>query len=227
MNTKNYFTLQKTELYISLLCIVIFSVGVFLHILPQFQEFAYSSTSPLLFFFDAASLICIAVVLSKKDKTVFFAWLLIAYSISFSAEALGVKTGLIFGAYRYSDVLGYKFLNVPVVIGLNWCVLVLAGYSFLSRFIKSKMAIVIFNALLLSIFDFFMEPVAIGLNYWQWEQVAVPLQNYLAWFLISLLLTFMLILAKLRYRALFAESYLFIQMGFFMALNAMFRFQIL
>ena len=34
-------------------------------------------------------------------------------------------------------------------------------------------------------FDLTMEPAAIALGYWTWEQGAVPLANYLSWFLLG------------------------------------------
>jgi putative membrane protein len=34
-------------------------------------------------------------------------------------------------------------------------------------------------------FDWIMEPVAIRLDYWTWAGGDIPLQNYLAWFLIA------------------------------------------
>jgi putative membrane protein len=36
--------------------------------------------------------------------------------------------------------------------------------------------------------DFLIEPVAIKYDYWAWAEVAVPVQNYIAWFFISLVL---------------------------------------
>jgi putative membrane protein len=35
--------------------------------------------------------------------------------------------------------------------------------------------------------DILIEPVAIELNYWHWDAVAVPIENYLAWFVLSAL----------------------------------------
>jgi putative membrane protein len=43
-------------------------------------------------------------------------------------------------------------------------------------------------ALLMTFFDFMMEPAAIKLGYWTWIEVEVPLQNYVAWFILGGLL---------------------------------------
>ena len=36
--------------------------------------------------------------------------------------------------------------------------------------------------------DFFIEPIAISLDFWSWKYDTIPLQNYLGWFLIAFLL---------------------------------------
>ena len=43
---------------------------------------------------------------------------------SFFVEALGVNTGRIFGAYSYGRTLGPALLNTPLIIGLNWFLLI-------------------------------------------------------------------------------------------------------
>jgi putative membrane protein len=37
----------------------------------------------------------------------------------FFIEAIGVNTGLIFGNYVYKTTLGWKFLETPLIIGVN------------------------------------------------------------------------------------------------------------
>jgi putative membrane protein len=41
----------------------------------------------------------------------------------FFIEAIGVNTGLIFGNYVYKTTLGWKFLETPLIIGVNWILL--------------------------------------------------------------------------------------------------------
>ena len=47
----------------------------------------------------------------------------IIFTIGFFIEVIGVKTGLLFGVYHYGDSLGLKWLNVPLVMGINWILL--------------------------------------------------------------------------------------------------------
>ena len=48
------------------------------------------------------------------------AFSLITIVISFTSEAVGVATGLIFGAYHYTDLLGPKLLGVPPMIQIGY-----------------------------------------------------------------------------------------------------------
>jgi putative membrane protein len=43
------------------------------------------------------------------------AFSLITVVVSFASEVVGVATGLIFGAYHYTDQLGPKLLGVPPI----------------------------------------------------------------------------------------------------------------
>jgi putative membrane protein len=37
----------------------------------------------------------------------------------------------------------------------------------------------------MTLFDFFMEKAAVKLNYWTWESGTIPIQNYIAWFVLG------------------------------------------
>lgn len=104
-------------------------------------------------------------------------------------EVLGVHTGKIFGSYYYGDTLGYKIAAVPLLMGVNWVILIFSiGQMMKSLKIRNSILASLFGALLLIIFDFFMEPVAMKFDYWQWDWHEVPLQNYIAWFIVSVIL---------------------------------------
>jgi putative membrane protein len=36
--------------------------------------------------------------------------------------------------------------------------------------------------------DYFVEPVAMALGFWHWENDVIPLQNYMMWFITSLVI---------------------------------------
>ena len=114
---------------------------------------------------------------------VFYA--LLAALTGLVVEVLGVHTGLIFGTYHYGETLGFKVFEVPLLIGVNWFVLtycagIVANPLPLPTVLKAAAA-----AALVTLLDFLIEPVAMRNDFWSWQSHVVPLQNYVAWFLIS------------------------------------------
>lgn len=118
--------------------------------------------------------------------------------IGFTAEVVGVKTGLIFGDYSYGSTLGFRWMNVPLTIGINWMSLVFCAYSFLNI---EKLPILfrsILAGLIIVVFDYYLEPVAIRYDWWCWEHDYIPFQNYFAWFLLVFLMTLGLSALKVK-----------------------------
>jgi putative membrane protein len=114
------------------------------------------------------------------DKKFIFAFFSIAL-LGFIIEVVGVKTGLIFGKYSYGNGLGYKFLNVPLVISINWAMLICAGIKVVSRIFTNKITVLAVAALLVTGIDLLIEQVAPKLDFWQFEGGLPDLQNYLSW----------------------------------------------
>ena len=61
-----------------------------------------------------------------EDKIKMLRFFIFAFSIGFLVEVIGVNYGIIFGNYTYGSVLGFKVLNVPLMIGVNWFFLSIA-----------------------------------------------------------------------------------------------------
>jgi len=107
----------------------------------------------------------------------------------FLVELLGVKTGKIFGSYYYGDTLGFKIAAVPILMGVNWVILIFSTGQMIKSFkIKNSIIAALLGGVCLILFDFFLEPVAMKFNYWQWDWHEIPLQNYVAWFIVSVIL---------------------------------------
>lgn len=119
---------------------------------------------------------------------------------SFFIEAAGVNTGKIFGVYTYGKTLGPALLNTPVIIGLNWFLLIYCT-NVISRqlwnlmpemdpgsstALKKFLFIVVTGSLLMVLYDLLLEPAAMRLDMWSWEGDRIPVQNYLSWFGFSL-----------------------------------------
>ncbi len=144
-----------------------------------------------------------------------------AYLISFIAECIGVNTGIPFGEYTYHEVLGYKILETPLLIGINWLMLLLASRSVVERFFgKRSILFQIFLASLIMVgLDFLIEPIAIEYRFWTWADADIPWNNYLSWFILAFGLHYLQRKMLPAYSNLSADVLLLLQVLFFGTLN--------
>lgn len=115
-----------------------------------------------------------------------------AWAVGYFAEVAGVSTGVIFGEYAYGDVFGWKILETPLLIGVNWAMLVYIACETTSRYLPSQWPVGIkwgIASLLPVLLDILIEPVAIQTGMWHWYGKTPPLQNYLGWYAVSLLIS--------------------------------------
>jgi putative membrane protein len=177
--------LSKQHLIMALFCIV-YLVGI-IGFFASFLRAIWLPMSGLILY-----LTTIGVIASSKQKGKLLLFLLIAFCIGFASEVIGVQTGILFGDYNYGTNLGFKFLGVPIVIGLLWGVLAVSSASCVAQFpILKKQASFVAALLMLGI-DYIMEPVAIASDFWSWNGAAVPLWNYICWFGIAWILQIIL-----------------------------------
>ena len=128
-----------------------------------------------------------------------FAALVIAF-FSYGVEALGVNSGFPFGLYRYTDVL-FPILpgGVPLPVVFAWLMIIIAVRSIAVRpplLVGGRWIIsTLVSALLATLLDLVLEPVAFHLErYWIWlapgniNYYGIPLMNFVAWFIVSLVL---------------------------------------
>lgn len=137
----------------------------------------------------------------------------------FFIEALGVNTGLIFGSYTYGNTLGPGVFGTPFLIGLNWLMLIYIVSQIMRYTMLSTFAQLILGATLMTGYDAFLEPVAMATNMWNWSGQEIPIQNYLAWFVISLVFLSFFKFFKTEYNNPVATRLLAVQMLFFVLLN--------
>ena len=101
-------------------------------------------------------------------------------------EFLGVNYDLFFGSYEYGNNLGYKIGGVPIIMSINWLVLIFLTGSFTEKIIPNSLPLkVIFASLLMVFIDIFLEICAPKLDYWKFNEEIVPMSNYNSWFIIS------------------------------------------
>jgi putative membrane protein len=167
--------------------------------------------------FITAALIFHEVWLSSRHPWRVLIWL---FSLGMAVEILGVQTGFPFGEYSYGTVLGPRLAGVSVIIGLNWFYLVVSSVALLRWIgVVNVWQTMVSASLILAGVDFLIEPVAINLDYWQWEAVSVPLSNYIAWFVVSLPLVYLYQRFTPDPPVLFPAKVLLLQVVFFSVLQ--------
>jgi len=123
---------------------------------------------------------------------------LIFFLTGIFVEWLGVNFSLLFGAYQYGNNLGTKVGGVPILIGVNWAILVLISGQIANKIHVSRWFKILIGASLMVILDFFMEVPAPHFDFWMFEGGIAPLRNYIAWFAIAALLHLVYQLLKIQ-----------------------------
>lgn len=195
--------------------IIYYAIGLVGMIIPATHEI-FKDLTP----FSLLLSIFLLYLCHDKFSTRFWLTSLLILVLGFLAEAVGVETGRIFGEYHYGDTLGPKLFHAPLVIGVNWLMLVYCSLYIVRRFIETSYFRAIVAAAMMVVFDFALEPSAIALDMWSWTEGAVPLQNYLAWFIIAFLFNSLADHLQLPAREnKLAFPLFFVQMVFFIALD--------
>ena len=142
-------------------------------------------TAPLFLFLAAA----IVIITADKDQR--FPLLLVGI-LGFTAEVIGVYSGVIFGSYEYTEALSPNVLEVPLVMVSAWLVLVAYVWQMLTRLVYARWKLVVLAGIWMTVIDLVLDPLAAGdLGYWTWTgsgiYYGIPDHNFLGWFLISVI----------------------------------------
>jgi putative membrane protein len=134
-------------------------------------------------------------VLITLTLVVGFTWLV---------EALGQSTGLLFGAYFYTDALQPQLGGVPLLIPLAWMMMLAPAwgvaesilrplYSRLGRFYN--LAFAALAGLAFTAWDLYLDPQMVTRGLWVWESpggyFGIPWSNYFGWWISAALLTWL------------------------------------
>ena len=137
-------------------------------------------------------LLIMFVIIGYSHRTMnqdFWVFTGMIFLIGFAAEWIGVHKGWLFGSYTYGETLGIKADGIPLTIGVVWF-LVVYSTGVLMQYSRIKYALirVIVGAGILVGLDKLIEPIAIKFDYWHWDWHEIPVQNYVAWFIVSVIL---------------------------------------
>jgi len=171
----------------------------------------------------AVNLLSTAAILLWLDKWLHAKAFFIIAILGWCIEWLGVHTEVIFGTYSYGENLGWKWSDIPLVIGINWALLVISFYqTFLlvwpnhSLFVRASLTATGMVAL-----DALIESAAPRMDFWSFDTPYPPLQNFIAWWVVTFLLVLLIHFLK-GWEKKASHSYglvfLFIQFVFFFLL---------
>jgi len=118
-------------------------------------------------------------------------------------EAVGVATGVPFGAYAYTDALGPRIAGVPVVVPLAWTWMAWPAWLAAVRLVHHPAARVLVAGAGLAAWDVFLDPQMVAAGYWTWPDPSpglpgvpsVPLRNYAAWLAVAVAMMALLALS--------------------------------
>jgi len=138
--------------------------------------------------------------------------------LGFAVEVVGVHTQLIFGQYDYGSTLGLKLWEVPLLIAVNWLMMVAMTGAMVANLPLGHLAQAALAATLMVILDFLIEPIAIVLDFWDWYLHEIPVQNFIAWWIVGFLLHYFFTPRFCRQPNPVAPWLYFIQFTFFLIL---------
>ncbi len=147
----------------------------------------------------------LALFLTRRVGAVWLGSFAVVYLVSLGAELAGTMAGLPFGPYRYTDGLGWKWLDhVPVLIPASWFMMALPSYAiafwrFPNR--RSVVARVVLGSFILLSWDLALDPaMSLATKYWVWgtngPYYGMPLLNLFGWFVTGVAL--MVVFASTR-----------------------------
>lgn len=127
---------------------------------------------------------------------------------AFLLEWLGVSTGFPFTSYSYTDELGLRVLDVPLLIPVAWTMAaypaLLLARTLAARSRWNPVTASAIGAVAMTAWDVFLDPQMVAAGYWTWVQPfwslpgvpGIPGLNFAGWLLGSFVL--MLLLSYLR-----------------------------
>jgi putative membrane protein len=101
-------------------------------------------------------------------------------------EAVSITTGFPYGFFTYGESMGWKLGQlVPWTVPFAWLPLVIGVVALVQRLTDSRFHQLILGVLGLLLTDFVLDPVAVSLNFWEYQNpgmyYGVPVSNFFGW----------------------------------------------
>lgn len=198
--------------------IIFYAVGILGLAVPETYPL-FVRLTPLAIVLSTIALIYYHPHFTPKGIAVFLSIAVMGYFI----EVYGVNTGLLFGHYTYGAGLGKKIFNTPLIIGLNWLMLIYISAAILENLKVGRVAKVLLASLIMLFYDVVVEQIAPAIDMWEFQAASVPIQNYAAWFFIAVFFHTLVKLFRIPTKNRLAGVILCCQLLFFLILFIIFK----
>lgn len=127
-------------------------------------------------------------LIQKSDiKRAGIALILLAL-FAYIIESIGIITGFPYGSFTYKGTLGPQILGiVPVLLPFVWIPFVLSSFTIAKELKQRKWILIVTGTFVLLGMDFIIDPAAVALNYWSYNNggfyYGIPLSNFAGWVL--------------------------------------------
>lgn len=121
-----------------------------------------------------------------------FTLFIILSLLAYLFEAGSIITGYPYGFFTYNDSMAYRLFGiVPWNVPFAWVPSVIGSVALAKRYASTFRRQLIGATLLLVMFDFLLDPVAVQLGFWTWQNPGwyyqIPVTNFLGWVLSGLI----------------------------------------
>ncbi len=172
-----------------LLCLM-FPVGLIIMLTDFGRPYLWTTT----IFLSLQALILILTLLRFANAKSVIISVIIVFILSFLVEYAGVSTKFPFGNYSYTASLIPGLSGVPLAISFAWISVTVSSLLFAKTFLVDSGVIVIslVSAVFILATDILLEPFASFANgFWTWENNLIPFQNFVSWFVIGFIFSFL------------------------------------
>jgi putative membrane protein len=204
--------INMSKITVSVIIIILFHiVGLIGFFVPSLRSL-FLQLVP----FHLLLMLTVVIINHYRPSEEFWGFAFFVFLAGIIAEWVGVHKHWIFGNYNYGPTLGTKVFDIPLMIGVNWFLLIYSVGVLMQRSrLKSMLARIVVGALLLVLLDLLIEPVAIKFDYWSWAQNSIPLKNYISWFGLSAVFLYVFEQFKFKPQTIVAPVLLLVQFVFF------------
>lgn len=173
---------MKSKIVFVLISLLVF-IAAFFTVKAPISENLYSFSAIFILLFALPSYYFLLKLVGLKNGLI----ILLAMSLfAIILEVLAIKTGIPYGKFVYGERIGFKVFDIlPWTLPFAYVPLVTGTVTLAQKISTSKFSVVGISTLILLFVDFVIDPGAVSLNFWEYENGGffydVPLSNFIGW----------------------------------------------